>query len=459
MRVPSYRLHKPSGQAVVTLKGKDHYLGLFQSPESIAKFDALISDYQRLVAKAKAKKSKEKKDGPSYRLHSRSGQAVVTIAGRDYYLGEFGSKPSKVKYLRLKAEYVASGKSSTFGVKPSELTIVELLAAYVRHAKEYYGTGPESEFHRSIPVLRVLRSLYGGDPAIEFGPLQYEAVRVVLMEPVKKKTKDGRKVTRQRTRTYINAQMKRVRSVFKWAASKSLLPVSVLETIKTVPPLKFGRTTAPEAPPILPIDDASVETTLKHLPPVVADMIRFQRLVGCRPGEVCKITPAMVDRSDDVWVWNLAAHKNAWRGRKRSIYIGPLAQAILLRYLVRGENEHCFSPIEADKQRRDAKHAVRKTPLSCGNKPGSNVTKKPKKAPGTAYTTQSYARSIRYACNSAEIAPWAPNRLRHSLATQVRKSDGLEAAAVILGHSEVGVTQIYAEADRAKAIEVVRRIG
>ena len=97
--------------------------------------------------------------------------------------------------------------------------------------------------------------------------------------------------------------------------------------------------------------------------------------------------------------------------------------------------------------------------MSCGNKPGSNVVKKPMKAPGTSYNTASYGNAIRYACRKAGVVPWAPNRLRHSLATQVRKSDGLEAAAVILGHSEVGVTQIYAEADRAKAIEVVRRIG
>jgi hypothetical protein len=27
LRVPSYRRHKPTGQAVVTLNGKDHYLG------------------------------------------------------------------------------------------------------------------------------------------------------------------------------------------------------------------------------------------------------------------------------------------------------------------------------------------------------------------------------------------------------------------------------------------------
>jgi site-specific recombinase XerC len=45
------------------------------------------------------------------------------------------------------------------------------------------------------------------------------------------------------------------------------------------------------------------------------------------------------------------------------------------------------------------------------------------------------------------------------MATNVRKSHGIEAAQVLLGHSEIGVTQIYAEADREKAIEVIRKIG
>ena len=32
--LPSYRLHKPTGQAVVTLNGKDHYLGRHGTRES-----------------------------------------------------------------------------------------------------------------------------------------------------------------------------------------------------------------------------------------------------------------------------------------------------------------------------------------------------------------------------------------------------------------------------------------
>jgi site-specific recombinase XerD len=54
---------------------------------------------------------------------------------------------------------------------------------------------------------------------------------------------------------------------------------------------------------------------------------------------------------------------------------------------------------------------------------------------------------------------WSPNQLRHTMATDVRRQFGLEHAATVLGHSELTVTQVYAEADRLKAIDITRQIG
>ena len=54
---------------------------------------------------------------------------------------------------------------------------------------------------------------------------------------------------------------------------------------------------------------------------------------------------------------------------------------------------------------------------------------------------------------------WTPHRLRHNAATFIRKEYGLEAAQIILGHSRADVTQIYAEANTEKALEVIRVIG
>ena len=47
---------------------------------------------------------------PSYRHHRPSGQAVVTLGGRDVYLGKFASPESRAEYDRLVAEWLASGR-------------------------------------------------------------------------------------------------------------------------------------------------------------------------------------------------------------------------------------------------------------------------------------------------------------------------------------------------------------
>jgi site-specific recombinase XerC len=54
---------------------------------------------------------------------------------------------------------------------------------------------------------------------------------------------------------------------------------------------------------------------------------------------------------------------------------------------------------------------------------------------------------------------WVPNQLRHSAATEIRRQFGVEGAQIMLGHSSADVTQIYAERDLAKGIEIARRIG
>ena len=42
-RTPMYRLHKPRNRAVVTIDGRDYYLGPYNSLESKAEYDPLIA--------------------------------------------------------------------------------------------------------------------------------------------------------------------------------------------------------------------------------------------------------------------------------------------------------------------------------------------------------------------------------------------------------------------------------
>ena len=81
---------------------------------------------------------------PSYRLHRQSGRAVVTLNGRDIYLGKYGSAASKKKYKQLLAEWTAGGAKISHGLE-SRATIAMLAADYLTHCEEYYPDTSNSE--------------------------------------------------------------------------------------------------------------------------------------------------------------------------------------------------------------------------------------------------------------------------------------------------------------------------
>ncbi len=52
---------------------------------------------------------------PKYRKHRASGQAVVTLNGRDFYLGPHNTKASRLEYDRLTSEWLANDRSLPTG--------------------------------------------------------------------------------------------------------------------------------------------------------------------------------------------------------------------------------------------------------------------------------------------------------------------------------------------------------
>ena len=173
--------------------------------------------------------------------------------------------------------------------------------------------------------------------------------------------------------------------MFRWAVAEDQLPSAAYDALAALSGLRKGKSAALEPAPILPVPDAVLEATLPHLPAVVADMVRFQRFTGCRPGEVCRLRPCDVDRNSEVWVYCPASHKTEHHGRERRIFIGPQAQAILLPYLLRDPEACCFSPAESERQRRARQREQRKTPLTQGNRPGTNLVAAPQLQPRLQY--------------------------------------------------------------------------
>jgi integrase len=428
---------------------------------------------------------------PSLQHHKSSGRARVTINGRDHWLGKWGSPESRLAYDRLMAEYLAtrrvrdpgeptteptvvtidpgtSGATVTPAARASEdiddrvsadVTVAEVVLRYLEYCNTYYRTptgDQTSTYGNALQAARALRP-FDDTPAAKFGPRKLGMIR-------------DAEAASGRPRVGCNSLVKHIRRVFQWAEGQELVPRNTFQSLKTTEPLRLGRTVAPELPEVKPVEDAVIEATLPLLPEIVADMVRFQRLTGTRPGEVCSLRPMDIDRSGEVWTWRPPRHKTTWRGKDRVISIGPRAQEVLMKYLLREAPAYCFSPIEAERRRSELRRLARQSPMTPSQrkrKPKRNGRRRPR----DCYDAASYrhavtravaalnAKRLREDPAAPQVEEWSPNQLRHAAATEIRRRFGLEAAQVVLGHATANVTEIYAERNQKLAAEVIKQIG
>jgi integrase len=439
---------------------------------------------------------------PTPRQHK--GRAVVDLydngTRRTVTLGAWGSPEAEREFARILAEGRSTPAQPVAG---KGATVNEVLLAFLRHADGYYRTPdgePTNEVVEVRQSIRPVRELYGHTPAAEFGPKALAAVR-------------QRMIDADLCRTLVNRRIDRVKRVFKWASAEELVPVTVYQSLRTLAGLRRGRSEVRESDPVLPVDNATVDATLPYLNAHLLAMVELQRLTGMRPGEVCALRFAEIDRSGDVWLFRPRQHKTAHHGRERVIPIGPKARGVLLAFLLReGQPPDGFGHVEPnDPEHRNARRVmadayeeagrVRDTELlrdvcksvlligGCvvdpavplfspaearaewartarrnrkSKVPPSQVNRRkanPARVPGAEYTVAAYGYAVRKAAGKAGVPHWHPNQLRHTFATAVRKAHGLEAAQVLLGHSRADVTQVYAERDTALAAAVAAKIG
>jgi hypothetical protein len=182
------------------------------------------------------------------------------------------------------------------------------------------------------------------------------------------------------------------------------------------------------------------------------------------------------------WEYRPAWHKTAWRGKKRTILLGPQAQEVVKPFLKPDLEAFLFDPrdVVADlHERRTGRRQSRPTPSEvarrCQGKPGQGRSHR--------YDRRTYRQAVVRACDRAFPHPtlsgkrklsaeqrlelkewrkahrWSPLQLRHTRGTEIRSKYGLEGAQVALGHSKADVTQIYAERDLALARRIAAETG
>jgi integrase len=269
-------------------------------------------------------------------------------------------------------------------------------------------------------------------------------------------------------RTTVNARINRIRRFFKWAVSFERLPASVHQALQDVPGLRLGRGNVRESEPVGAVPVEVVEATLPFLPPPVAAMVRLQLLSGCRPGEVMRMRAVDLTTSKSAWEYRPAHHKNKHRGLDRVIFLGPQAQEVIQPFLKTDLHAYLFSPreyVEALHARRSRQRKTRRTPSELRRKRKAA----PRRKPAERYNRRSYRVAIIRAVDRTNkerakqglqpLPPWSPLQLRHTAATVIRSEFGVEAAQVVLGHTRVETTQIYAERNLGRAQQIASEIG
>jgi integrase len=290
---------------------------------------------------------------------------------------------------------------------------------------------PEVEVAKIRDALRVVRRLYGERPADAFNAMAFAAVRDELVA-------SGLCITTVRCRLFV------LKKMLAWGIVREMVLDKTLNIIKAYEkeePLRVGRSGVKAPKEVKPAPEEHIRAVLPHVPPTVAAMLMVQFYSGARPGEVCRMTTGEIDQSSPIWIYRPTRHKTAHLGKTRSVPLGPEAQKIITPRLRPDAPDLPLFPPEE------------------GYRHGHKLTGKRPRHFRPTYNKNTYAQAVVRGCERAGVAPFRPNRVRHTAATRIRRRHGPEAAQVILGHSRLNVTEIYAEKNLDLATKVAGELG
>lgn len=322
---------------------------------------------------------------PVYGRHS-SGQARVRIGGQEIYLGKFGTAESRDAYQQVVATYVATGKVISplrveKAVESGGPTVNDVLLEYTTRELAQRSRDLQKRTKRA---LRPLRLLYGETPANAFGPRALATVREEFER------------TGKLCRKEVNSRVQMIKRAFKWAVSRELVHASVAHGLAALEGLRRGETEAHESREVGPVAWVHVEAVLPHVNRQVRAMILLQRHSGARPGEVCAMRSAEIDRSQTPWVYDLRSHKTSRFGKRRRIPLGPKARPVLAPFLLgRPPERELFSPAEAEAERAATRGRSRRTSVQPSQQERARLRRaRPRRGLKACYNVPAYRHAI-----------------------------------------------------------------
>ena len=392
---------------------------------------------------------------PEPQLHRAKGLLRLRVDGREFWLGKPGTRTADERRAEILAAWGANGGSlpADFNLnttKPKkvvpkiakEITTGVTVGDLLEITLSEVGGGKTPHQLRNVARWWLLRKVadvlhpYFKTPAAEFGPrLLGDAIRLMANTPMK----NGKGLPTKKYCREVAAEIKRI---FSEAVAREQVPPERLVALNALK--KLPTENARDSVERDPIDLETVEDTCAVLPPVVADLLRFILLTGCRPSEATSATPSMIDTTATPWVLRPEKHKTKKKGHDRIIQIGPQARAILTRWQSgKGDNELVFS-------RDDLSRATT----------SNMITLQTLKSDRQEFSRDDFKRYLKRAIAKQGVQHWSPYQLRHTGLTAIREVGGRDAAQAQAGHTDGAITERYTRKTLENAAsEIVEKIG
>lgn len=217
----------------------------------------------------------------------------------------------------------------------------------------------------------------------------------------------------------VNRRLARLREFLVWAIQRECLSEGlgwIADHLPRVKNVHHADVVRARTKPKRAVSWADVNAMTVHLSVPYWTMAQVQRLVGCRPGEVCSMHALDIDTSVQPWKWRPSTHKTQHHGHEL-VYRLPVAAQLLVGPLLRGG------------------WVFRRGLVPNGRSPHG----------GLPVTTQSYLEAIERACKAAGVPRFTPHELRHAVATERANDPSLSLAAAgrSLGHRRISSLQPY----------------
>ena len=378
------------------------------------------------------------------------------------WLDLFNQQPQKV--LSFKSPYDAIEQI----INPSQIiTIGELLDKYSVYAEKTTrpirsnGEHPDLQFTKRVQKFLEPYHLW---PVSNFGPDDLLNVQNALAEY---EYAQGKKEKRY-TRRSINDTIDWIRRIWKWGMGRQLITAEQIQGLEEVKSIRMGDAKAHDNHKRARVTEEDFQKVVNAVSSVVGDMLELIWYTAMRPYEVCDIRPFDILCDDpDCWLYipgrdqtPVGKHKTTRFERVKVIPLTQKCQEILKsRIKCFDSKEYIFSPKQAVQEFIEKNSANRKTPLSCGNRPGTNRKTHPMVKPGKKYEHHALRNACKRGCKRAGVEVFVPYDLRRTRATGTRSILGKEAAKVLLGHTKTDTTDIYLLDEVQEAMKVAKLLA